>query len=85
MAGVWATGSPFSGPDPDFESKKQCVTSFWHSVGFRRIARTTFFGYARNPNHPMRSLREEDDAEETQTKAYTPFDAFDACVTVING
>jgi len=85
MAGVWSAGSPFSGPDPDFESKKQVVTSFWHSVGFRRIAGTSFFGYARDSNHPMRSLRVEDDAVQTQTKDYTPLDAFDACVTVIHG
>ena len=81
-AAVYNTGSPFGGPDPDFESKKQAVISFWRSVGFRRIAGTWFFGYARNPEHPMRFLKAEDDAGETQTKGFTPFDAFDACVTV---
>jgi len=80
MAGVCPTG--LSGPDPEFESKKQGVVSFWRSVGFRRLAGTGFFGYARGPKHPMRSLKVEDDAGETQTENYTSSDAFRACVTV---
>ena len=84
---LWATplniNSFFEGPDPDFNSKKRAVISFWRSVGFRRVAGTWFFGYARNPEHPMRSLKMDEDAEETQTVGYNPSDAFDACVTVI--
>ena len=84
---LWATAlftgtDFFGGPDPDFGSKKQGVISFFRSVGFRRVAGTWFFGYARDPNHPMRSLNAEDDAEETQTKRFKPADAFNASVIV---
>lgn len=86
MPGVINTSSPFEPPDPDFESKRNGVVSFWSAVGFRRVAGTYFFGYARNANHPMRSLRAEDDAGERQNlKHFTLHDAFDASVTVING
>lgn len=84
MPGVVNTGSPFDPPDPNFESKKQGVVSFWRSVGFRRVAGTPFFGYARNPNHPMRSLNVGDDAEEREnSKDFTPLDAHDATFTYI--
>jgi len=83
---VWATalntGSPFSGP-LDFESKKQGVISFWHSVGFRRVAGTWFFGYARNQSHPMRSLKAENDAGESQNKGFTASDTLDSMLALI--
>jgi len=84
---LWATavpsGRPFAGPD-DFKSKQQDVISFWRSVGFRRVAGTWFFGYARNPKHPMRSLKAEDDTEESQAKGFAPFDTLNACLAVLN-
>ena len=84
MPGVVNTGSIFDPPDPNFEFKKRGVVSFWRSVGFRRVAGTYFFGYARNPDHPMRSLNAEDDAEERESlKDFTPLDAHDASFTYI--
>jgi hypothetical protein len=56
------------------EFAKQGAIAFWRSVGFRRVGGTWFFGCAQDPQHPMRSLKAEDDAEETQTTGGNPLE-----------
>jgi hypothetical protein len=62
--------------EAEFNTRKQGVIAFYRASGFRRVGGTWFFGYARNPQHPMRSLKAEDDTEEKQTKGATPMDVY---------
>ena len=60
----------------EFDAKKQGVIAFWRALGFRRVGGTWFFGYARDPQHPMRSLKAEDDVDEMQTKGASVMDIY---------
>lgn len=45
-----------------FCQKKQNVSEdFWRAMGFRPIISSTFFCFAKDPNHPSHSLLSQDD------------------------
>ncbi|KAA1473099.1 hypothetical protein DENSPDRAFT_839528 [Dentipellis sp. KUC8613] len=74
---VLGSGTPFDPADENYMTKKAGIISFWRKLGFRRVGGTYFFGYARDPQHPSRSLPIEDDGLETQKT--------DACLEAVQG
>jgi len=44
-----------------YEAKRQQVIAFYRKVGFRRLGTTQFFMMAKNPSHPSRLVRPEDE------------------------
>ena len=44
-----------------YQEKQDALEGFWRAMGFRRIGSSEFFCFAKNPDHPSRSLLPQDD------------------------
>ncbi|KAH8118613.1 hypothetical protein DFH11DRAFT_688792 [Phellopilus nigrolimitatus] len=57
----WPTPTAHSIANSEWSNAKSDIIQFYRKNGFRRIGRTTFFGYATSETHPSRLLAASDD------------------------